>query len=89
LLEDETKLTPKFVSPLSTEKIFITLDTHHFLHIAHAAFWVDGNGKNPAPFTPVTYEDAKAGKCKTAHIFSYLMQYLYTFFRDGFSENSQ
>lgn len=50
----------------SIEKIFVTLDTHHALHIAHAAFWVDADGNNPAPFTPISYEDAKAGKWKTA-----------------------
>lgn len=41
-------------------EIFVTLDSHHKKHIAHAAFWSDkedGTGKAPAPFTQITYQD--------------------------------
>ena len=49
-------------------EIFITLDSHHKRHIAHAAFWsdipndVEGIGKSPGPFTEVSHEDIKNGK---------------------------
>ena len=41
-------------------EIFVTLDSHHKKHIAHAAFWSDkedGTGKAPAPFTLITHQD--------------------------------
>ena len=39
-------------------EIFVSLDSHHPSHIAHAAFWVDKKKKkNPAPFTTITYKD--------------------------------
>eukprot|EP01035_Chromulina_nebulosa_P028100 gene28100-37036_t len=41
-------------------EIFVTLDSHHKKHIAHAAFWSDkedGSGKAPAPFTTITYQE--------------------------------
>eukprot|EP01036_Dinobryon_divergens_P022312 gene22312-30556_t len=41
-------------------EIFVTLDSHHKKHIAHAAFWSDkedGSGKAPAPFTLITHQD--------------------------------
>lgn len=46
--------------------IHVTLDTHHRFHIAHPAFWVDGHGKSPAPFTLITYDDVKNGVWKPA-----------------------
>ena len=27
------------------------------MHIAHASFWTDNNGKSPDPFTTITYDD--------------------------------
>ena len=39
-------------------EIFVSLDSHHPSHIAHAAFWVGKNNNNkPAPFTTITYKD--------------------------------
>jgi nicotinamidase-related amidase len=37
--------------------IFVSLDSHHPSHIAHAVFWVDKKGNKPAPFTTITYKD--------------------------------
>ncbi len=39
------------------DSVHITLDCHPNYHIAHPYFWVDGNGKNPAPYTIITYQD--------------------------------
>ena len=36
--------------------IHVTLDSHRGIDISHDAFWVDSNGKTPAPFTQVTEE---------------------------------
>jgi nicotinamidase-related amidase len=49
----------------NTEKIdhiFVSLDTHHRMHIAHGAFWKNDKGESPAPFTPITNADVLAGK---------------------------
>lgn len=51
----------------SIGEIFITLDSHHKRHIAHAAFWsklkndVEGKGEQPQPFTTITHDDVKKG----------------------------
>lgn len=37
--------------------IHITLDTHHFVDIAHPIFWTDSQGKHPDPFTIITADD--------------------------------
>ena len=46
-------------------EIFVTLDSHHKKHIAHAAFWSDkedGCGTPPEPFTTISYQDLVAKK---------------------------
>jgi len=51
-------------NPQAIDHIFVSLDAHHRLHIANAAFWVDADGKPPAPFTPILHADVVAGKWK-------------------------
>ena len=46
--------------------LFVSLDTHHSLHIAHPIWWVDGDGNNPQPFTQITLNDLKEGKWKAS-----------------------
>jgi len=41
--------------------IHCTLDTHHHFDISHPVFWVDGDGKQPDPFTIITVDDFKKG----------------------------
>jgi len=48
-------------------EIFITLDTHQKLHIAHPMFWVDEQSYHPPPFTPISVEDVESGKWRTSH----------------------
>jgi nicotinamidase-related amidase len=38
-----------------------TLDTHNAFQIFHRAFWVNGKGENPGPFTIITQEDVEKG----------------------------
>ena len=45
--------------------IHVTLDTHHYFDIAHPVFLIGPDGKHPAPFTPITNPDVKAGKWRT------------------------
>ena len=37
--------------------IFVSLDSHHPVHISHPIFWVDENGKHPDPFTLIKKDD--------------------------------
>ncbi|HOT62264.1 MAG TPA: isochorismatase family protein [Treponemataceae bacterium] len=46
--------------------IHVTMDTHHFFHIAHPVFWVDASGSHPAPYTIITSEMIAAGKWKAS-----------------------
>lgn len=46
-------------------QIHVTLDTHHWVDIAHPIFWIDFQGKHPAPFTIITESDVLEGKWKT------------------------
>lgn len=39
-----------------------SLDTHTKMQIFHSAWWRDGSGKHPDPFTVITYEDIVKGK---------------------------
>ncbi|OQW90596.1 MAG: hypothetical protein BWK79_19410 [Beggiatoa sp. IS2] len=45
--------------------IHVTLDTHHFVDIAHPIFWIDSQGSHPSPFTQITEEDIVTGKWRT------------------------
>lgn len=48
------------------DKIYVTLDEHNTIHIAHPVFWRDSQGKNPQPFTLILSEDLRTGKWVTA-----------------------
>lgn len=54
------RLAPKL------DDIHVTLDSHHFVDIAHPIFWKDGSGKAPAPFTIITATDVETGRWTTA-----------------------
>jgi nicotinamidase/pyrazinamidase len=43
------------------DDIHVTLDSHHFIHIAHPIFWRDSNGKHPAAFTRITRSEVEDG----------------------------
>lgn len=43
------------------DDIHTTLDSHHFVDIAHPIFWVDSQGKPPAPFTIITADEVNNG----------------------------
>ncbi|MCR4713282.1 MAG: isochorismatase family protein [Treponemataceae bacterium] len=58
--EDDCSHLASFIDVNSEkiETIHITLDCHPNYHIAHPYFWVDNStGKNPVPFTIITYKD--------------------------------
>lgn len=41
--------------------IHVTLDQHHIMDVAHPAMWRGTDGKNPNPFTIISYEDVESG----------------------------
>lgn len=43
------------------DEIHVTLDSHHFVDIAHPIFWQDNQGKHPAPFTIISASDVETG----------------------------
>lgn len=45
--------------------IHCSLDSHHFVDIAHPIWWVDKNGKHPNPFTLITEDDVLSGLYRT------------------------
>lgn len=50
--------------------IYASMDTHRVWQIFHPTWWLDESGNHPDPFTPITYNDLKAGKFKpVSHLF--------------------
>lgn len=47
--------------------IHVTLDTHHWMHIAHPSFWVDAQRNHPKPFTLIFLDDLNNGKWMTTN----------------------
>ena len=45
-------------------QVAFSLDTHRVFQIFHPAWWIDENGKNPAPFTNISLADVREGKWK-------------------------
>lgn len=41
------------------DSIEVTLDSHHWIHIAHPYFWVNENGDSPNPFTIIHLKDVQ------------------------------
>lgn len=41
--------------------IHVTLDSHHYLDVAHPSFWRNSSGQNPSPFTIISASDVKNG----------------------------
>jgi nicotinamidase/pyrazinamidase len=55
-----TRLAPKLAD------IHVTLDSHHFVDIAHPIFWKDAQGQPPAPFMVISAQDVETGRWTTA-----------------------
>lgn len=43
------------------DDIHVTLDSHHFVHIAHPIFWKDSRGQHPPAFTSISRTDVEEG----------------------------
>ncbi|CAM9260268.1 unnamed protein product, partial [Choristocarpus tenellus] len=58
------------------DEIFVTLDSHHKMDIAHPKFWKNSEGFAPSPFTLITTEDIIAGRWVPVQD-QYLVQYIH------------
>ena len=47
------------------DDIHVTLDSHHYVDIAHPIFWVDSKGNHPDPFTIISKGDLLNGRWTT------------------------
>jgi nicotinamidase/pyrazinamidase len=50
----------KFADKISN--IYVTLDSHNPVHIAHPVFWIDNEGNHPTPFTQIKSIDITNNK---------------------------
>jgi len=46
----------------SVTQVVATLDTHAAAQIFHPLFWLDANGRHPAPHTVIRFEDVESGR---------------------------
>ena len=56
--------------------ITCSLDSHYPFQIFHPAWWVDANGKHPAPFTIISAEEVEAGKWRPLFDAEWSAQYV-------------
>ena len=56
--------------------IAATLDTHFTFQIFHPSWWIDQNGNNPAPFTPISSADIDAGKWRPVQQIRWSVEYV-------------
>jgi nicotinamidase/pyrazinamidase len=66
--DDDMKRVAGMINRISSKlnDIHVTMDTHHFVDIAHPVFWKDSSGKHPNPFTIIAKDDVKNGKWVTS-----------------------
>ncbi|GAK58513.1 amidase/nicotinamidase [Candidatus Vecturithrix granuli] len=60
--KDMTRLA-QLIDRLSSQidAMYVTLDTHHELDVAHPIFWLNTHGEHPAPFTLISKQDVITG----------------------------
>jgi len=65
---------------LKLNSVHVTMDTHHLFHIAHPIFWLDRDGKMPAPFTTISAAALKSGeyRASVAQYQNYAVDYVAT-----------
>lgn len=61
--DEDMKRLAKMVNRVKDKisAIHVTLDSHHFVDVAHPIFWVDQNGAMPGPFTIISASDVESG----------------------------
>ena len=60
--EDSTRIASFITTNLQNiDEIYVSLDSHHRIHIAHGVFWKDQHGAHPPPFTLIRNVDVENG----------------------------
>jgi len=49
------------------DDIHVTLDSHHFIDVAHPIFWVDSQSNHPDPFTIISADEVENGTWRTTN----------------------
>jgi nicotinamidase/pyrazinamidase len=77
---EDTQRSAEFITRNGDKlsKIYVTLDQHHVMDIAHPMWWTDGNGKSPNPFTVITSAEVESGKwsCRNYRVQDRSLEYL-------------
>jgi nicotinamidase/pyrazinamidase len=61
--EDSQRIADLIMKNINTlDEIYVTLDSHHRNHIAHAIFWENKAGEKPAAFSEITYDQIVNGE---------------------------
>jgi nicotinamidase-related amidase len=65
--EDDMKRLAAMVARLKDklDDIHVTLDSHHYVDIAHPIFWLDSQANHPDPFTIISITDVENGLWRT------------------------
>jgi nicotinamidase/pyrazinamidase len=58
------------------DQIFVTLDTHHAIDIAHPLFWKDAAGHAVKPFTTISATAVESGAYVPQQHYQYILDYL-------------
>lgn len=64
--DEDAKRCAKMIERLMDKitDMHMTLDSHHFVDIAHPIFWINSSGDHPPIFTNISVEDVKDGVWK-------------------------
>ena len=61
--DEDAKRIASFITDNKAEidEIYVSMDAHHRMHIAHGAFWMDRVGRSPPPYTTILNKDIEGG----------------------------
>lgn len=67
--EDDMKRLAAMIVRLKDklDDIHVTLDSHHYVDIAHPIFWINSHSQHPDPFTIITADEVKNGLWRTTY----------------------
>jgi len=67
--DEDAKRCATMVKRLGSKitKIHATLDSHHYVDIAHPIWWINSEGNHPGPFTIISAKDVTDGLWRTTN----------------------
>lgn len=80
--EDMQRLST-YIKKGNFDKIFVSLDTHAVLDIAHKSWWVNDQGVHPADFTNITVQDVVQGVWKSVQMPEHSLYYVQELAKQG------